>query len=413
MSNANSTSKPGVLELHLIQNFPPSNLNRDDIGQPKSAEFGGVRRARISSQCQKRAIRLHRAFEQATGVKPSERTKMLSKEIAERLRNASKSTEDAQKAATLFAEIYSGKLDKKRKNETAVLIYFSETEYELVVDKLLKNWDVVIATLSAIASSASSSPAGEDGKSAKGKKAKAEKVDISAFDNLIKELMKETKGHVSAPDIALYGRMLAARPETDIDAACQVAHAISTHEVRKADLDYYTAMDDVKQRMKDPGAGFLDVAYFNSACFYRYMRIDITQLEKTLDDHDMATKTVEGFMRAAEAAVPSGKINSHAQHVRPSFMLAVLRPLGSDGWNLVNAFEKPIRPNGEDSVLQSSVKTLDKRFESLRQFYGEGETPILAVALPDGAIDKALLSKPLADQVKNLNDWVDAIISQL
>lgn len=397
-----------TVELHIIQNFPPSNLNRDDIGQPKSTDFGGFRRARISSQCQKRAIRLHPAFENATGVKPSDRTKMIAREIATRLRAAGKSDEHAQIAATLFAAAYSGKLDEKRKNETAVLVFFSEAEYAAVTQGLIENWDAISAKFVT-----QSSVEGE--KQAKGKKAKGEKAEASPFDDLIKELVKETKDRTSAPDIALYGRMLADRPETNIDAACQVAHAISTHVVGKADIDYYTAMDDVKQRTKDPGAGFLDVAYFNSACFYRYMRIDFAQLRKTLGDRDLALKTVEGFLRAAEAAIPSGKQNSHAHFSRPSLMLAVLRPTGSDGWNLSNAFEKPVRValDDENGLIYRSVKALERHFNHLREFYGENAVSAIAIALPDGVVARDDLTAPLASATKDMNEWVKTIIEGL
>ena len=397
------------IELHIVQSFPPSNLNRDDIGQPKSTDFGGVRRARISSQCQKRAIRLHPAFEKVTGVAPSDRTMMIARGIADRLVLAGKPADQSRKAASLFAETYSGGLHKSRKDETAVLLYFSANEYERVASYMIDKWDEVNALITP------DMPAKKSETLAKSKKTKADKADISAIYDLIKDLVRETKERTSAPDIALFGRMLADRPETNIDAACQVAHAISTHKVGKADTDYYTAMDDVKQRMKDPGAGFLDVAYFNSACFYRYMRIDFAQLEKTLGDHDLAVKTVEGFMRAAEAAVPSGKQNSHAQFTRPSFMLAVLRPDGSDGWNLVNAFERPVRvtDNEETGLIGNSVRALEARFNHQREFYGDDAVTTIAVALPDGVIAKEQLGENLSGAIKNMNDWVKTITDGL
>jgi CRISPR system Cascade subunit CasC len=167
--------------------------------------------------------------------------------------------------------------------------------------------------------------------------------------------------------------------------------------------------------MKDPGAGFLDVAYFNSACFYRYMRIDFALLEKTLGDHDLAVKTVEGFMRAAEAAIPSGKQNSHAQFTRPSFMLAVLRPDGSDGWNLVNAFAQPIgvAENDEQGLIKKSVHALEDKFDHHCKFYGEGAVNTIAVALPDGTITQSDLSKRLADAIKSMDEWVKTMTDGL
>ena len=403
-----STNNKLFIELHFLQNFPPSNLNRDDIGQPKSTDFGGVRRARISSQCQKRVIRLHPKFAALTGVEPAMRTKMIVYGISQQLQQKYNHPADlSDQVAAMFASAYAGKMDDKRKNETAVLIYFSQHETGWVADELHTRWDTIVSSLTQTTSGKD-----DDGKS-KGKKAKGDKPEASPITDLIKELEKTTKERTSAPDIALFGRMLADRPDTNIDAACQVAHAISTHAVGKADSDYYTAMDDVKQKMKDPGAGFLDVAYFNSACFYRYMRIDFAQLVQNLGDQEMAIKTVEGFMRAAEAAVPSGKVNSHAQYVRPSFMLAALRPAGSEAWNMANAYVKPIRASADDDLVKGSAKAFAAHFTHQVDFYGEAEAGTLAVALPDGVVSKEDLSATLAGAVTNMNGWVETIISGL
>ena len=164
--------------------------------------------------------------------------------------------------------------------------------------------------------------------------------------------------------------MLADNPVTNIDAACQVAHAISTHAVSRSAIDYFTAVDDLQPK-EQTGAGFLDVAYFNSACFYRYARIDFEQLKENLGgDVDLAIRTVEAFLRASEAAIPSGKKNSFAQECRPSFMLAVLRSKDSAGWSLVNAFETPVRVSAEHGLIETSVKALCDEFEDHCERYG-------------------------------------------
>jgi CRISPR system Cascade subunit CasC len=384
------------LELHILQSFAPSNLNRDDIGQPKSTDFGGVRRARISSQCQKRAIRLHPAFGEATGVPLATRTKMITSDLKERLHAGGCEAERADQLATVFAETYSGKLDEKRKGETAVLLYLSDSELSEAAKVLLANQE----TLSKLAASDEPSSKG------KGKKAKSDDGAGADMAALVKGLVKQTENRTSAPDIALYGRMLAYRPETNIDAACQVAHAISTHGIGRMETDYYTAMDDIKQRQNDPSAGFLDVAYFTSACFYRYMRIDVNLLRQTLADADLTRRTVEGFLRAAEAAVPSGKINSHAQHSRPSLMLSVVRPEGSDGWSLVNAFERPIP--ARNGVVQASADALLEKFAALQGFYGGDQVVIAALALPDGAVKTEALAP-----AKSLNEWVASTLAAI
>lgn len=402
------------IELHIIQNFPPSNLNRDDLGQPKDADFGGYRRARISSQCQKRAIRHHRAFAETTKVPLSSRTKLLAQELTKRLAGPEITEEQAKKAAILFAEAYSGKMDQKKKEETAVLLYLSASELTWVADQLKSKWEAVAKLLDE-----PQPKTNEESKSAKGKKGKGDK-EPSTISDLVNELVKLTMERTSAPDIAMFGRMLADNPKTNIDAACQVAHAISTHAIDKMEMDYYTAMDELKDK-RDPGAGFLDVAYFNSACFYRYARIDWAQLKASLRTEDLQgngltdlpSRTVEGFLRAAEAAIPSGKQNSHAQQCRPSFMLAVLREKESDGWSLVNAFEKPVNPRAEGDLIEASVRRLDRYFNHLCDFYGSETIKAMAVALPDGTVEPDLLSDSLRASVKKMNDWVATIVTPL
>jgi CRISPR system Cascade subunit CasC len=350
------------VELHILQNFPPSNLNRDDVGQPKEADFGGVRRARISSQCLKRSIRYAgrsegtpSVFERHTGVPLSGRTKLMAKQLSERLRSAGKPAEAADDVAIAVAEAYAGKLDEKRKGETAVLLYLSARELDDIAAKIIDRWEQAVLQ----------STAKVDGKAAK----KSSKGEASVTDEIVKALIKETQARTSAPDIALFGRMLADKPETNIDAACQVAHAISTHAVHKADIDYYTAMDELKT--DEPGAGFLDVAYFNSACFYRYARIDMNLLTRNLGgDVELARRAVGAFIRASEAAVPSGKKNSHAQETRPSLVAAIVRADDSQGWSLVNAFEKPVRTGSEAGLVTTSAKELSTEFQDHLDSYG-------------------------------------------
>ena len=367
------------VELHILQNFPPSNLNRDDVGQPKETDFGGVRRARISSQCLKRNIRYagkdlsddasKSIFEQYTGVPLSKRSQRIVDRLSKRLAQKGKPVEEAGRAAMEFARVYSskkGKMNEKRPEETTVLLYLSEAEVDDISDQLIAmDWAELLAAMDSSAA-----------KATKGKKkdealdgAEEAAIAKSPLKKLADQWARETSNRPSAPDIALFGRMLADRPETNIDAACQVAHAISTHAVPKAEIDYYTAMDELKPR-NDPGAAFLDVAYFTSACFYRYARIDVGQLTRNLGgDAELAGKSVEAFIRASEAMIPGGKKNSHAQETRPGFMLAVVRADNSQGWSLVNAFEMPIRARNEANLTMASVAELCAEFDDHISLY--------------------------------------------
>lgn len=364
------------VELHMLQNFAPSNLNRDDTNNPKDCEFGGVRRARISSQCIKRAIRNSPVFAETTGIDVGTRTKwLINRCLLPRLVAAGKSEEEITSILTEFVPQYVSKLDEKSKEDkkTAVLLYLSQAEMDRLVQALLENWDSLPKDTA----------------------------------RLVKTLIKEQKGHTGAPDIALFGRMLAEQPELGLEAACQVAHAISTHRITM-EMDFYTAVDDLNPE-DTAGAGMMGFTGFDSACFYRYARIDWDWLVKNLNgDAAIAQRTVEGFMRAAVAAVPTGKQTSFAANNPPSFLLAVVRRDGM-AWSLANAFERPVRP-GQDGLVVPSVAVLDAYWSRLVAVYG----------LPDGtkitalALDDDLPLQTLKDhRVATLEEWVEATLEAL
>ena len=361
------------VELHMIQNFSPANLNRDDTNNPKDCEFGGVRRARISSQCIKRAIRTSPVFAETTGVDVGKRTKWLVDLLRKRLVAAGKENEEATAVLTDFVPKFASKLEKDGE-KTAVLLYLSQSEVDSIVQTLLDNWESL----------------------------------PQDADKVAKMLVKEHKGQTSAPDIALFGRMLAEKPELGLDAACQVAHAISTHRVTM-EMDFYTAVDDLNPE-DTAGAGMMGFTGFDSACFYRYARIDWGQLIQNLNgDADLARRSVEGFLRAAVAAVPSGKQTSFAANNPPSLLLAVVRQDGM-GWSLANAFERPVRPRGDDGLVAPSVQALDAYWGRLCQVYGT-DTLVRTAAL---ALDTDLPVESLKDaQVENLAAWVKAVTEAL
>jgi len=361
------------IEVHAIQNFAPANLNRDDTNNPKDCQFGGVRRARISSQCIKRAIRTSPIFAETTGVDVGTRTRWLVDLLRQRLVDAGKLAEEATEVLTAFVPKFASKLDRNSER-TAVLLYLSHTEVDSIVQALLDNWQNL---------------PGE-------------------ADKLAKTLVKAHKGQTSAPDIALFGRMLAEKPELGLDAACQVAHAISTHRVTM-EMDFFTAVDDLSPE-DTAGAGMMGFTGFDSACFYRYARIDWGQLLKNLNDNaDLARRTVEGFLRAAVAAVPSGKQTSFAANNPPSLLLAVVRQDGM-GWSLANAFERPVRPRRDSGLVAPSVEVLDAYWGRLCQVYGT-DTLVCTAAL---ALDPDLPLESLkAAQVENLEAWVKAVTEGL
>lgn len=365
-----------IIELHAIQSFAPSNLNRDDTGNPKEALFGGVRRARISSQSAKRAMRVSSVFKGAVAVPTGTRTKKLVTHVVDKLGGDETEREWAEKQALAIATNLYAKMDRRSELETSVLLYLSDEEICEIVDLLAQA------------------------------RANDTEPDIKAFG---KGLVKQLANRTSAPDIALFGRMLAEKPELNIDAACQMAHAISTHEVNTAEFDYFTAVDDFTPE-DTSGAGMLGLVPFNSATYYRCARIDWEQLVTNLGgDTDLARQTVGAFMRAFGLVVPSGMKNSFVNQHAPDFLLAVARP-DNDGQSLANAFEKPVR-NGKDSgYAEPSIAAFCQYWERVEACFRLGQ-PTVAALNPRGC---DLPSEELAGAtVSNLSEWVDAMEAAL
>jgi len=203
--------------------------------------------------------------------------------------------------------------------------------------------------------------------------------------------------------------MLADNPELNIDAACQVAHAISTHEVNTAEFDYFTAVDDFTPE-DTSGAGMLGLVAFNSATYYRCARIDWEQLVKNLhEDVALARQTVSAFMQAFALVVPSGMENSFVNQHAPDFLLAVARPK-NDGQSLANAFEQPVRVKRESGLAEPSIEALATYWEQVEAAFRLSD-PTVAALNPRGY---DLPSQELSQAtVANLREWVGAMTAAL
>jgi CRISPR system Cascade subunit CasC len=337
------------IEVHLIQNYAPSNLNRDDNGQPKSATFGGFRRARISSQCSKRSTR--ELWREGGSASVGERTKLLKTKLASQLEGKGRSKEQIGKALDTFLSQFYSKMDG---DKTAVLVFVSQEELAAIRELVEKHWGPLSA-----------------GEQLEGKDKKATAAMLN-------------KARTSA-DIALFGRMLAEQPGRNTDGACQVAHAISTHKVNM-EMDFYTAVDDLNPE-GETGAGMMGVIGFNSACYYRYALVDRDQLARNLarkterangtwtqalevGDYEEADKAIRAFLEAMVYAIPTGKQNSFAAQNLPSFGMFVRRK-GGVPISLANAFSKPVRPTKDDEdIVGRSVDAMTKHWDALTKVYG-------------------------------------------
>ena len=340
------------VDIHIIQNLPPSCVNRDDSGSPKSAVYGGVRRLRVSSQSWKRATRLY--FNDLLDAKDvGVRTKRVVEVLGERI--AEDAPELAGDAAGLAEKVFAaakiklspprGKKDAPQ--ESGYLLFLSTSQ---------------IARLAGLAIA-----------SARG----GEALDAKT----VKKIFKEAH----AVDIALFGRMVADDTDLNVDAACQVAHAISTHAAEN-EYDFFTAVDDDKSRSEeeDAGAGMMGTVEFSSATMYRYATVNLDMLVENLGDDDAALRALEVFIKGFCLSMPTGKQNTFANRTLPEAVVVSVRD--DQPVSLVGAFEKPIRTNEADGYLTRSVGALAEHARAIEDNYGLKPLAGFVVALKGGDI---------------------------
>lgn len=306
------------LDIHAIQTLPPSNINRDDTGSPKTAQYGGVRRARVSSQSWKRAMRqyfLANCPQSEVGI----RTLEIVKFVADKIQLLDSSVDD--ESALDMAESVITKAGIKTKDHRAKALVFLGNEQAI---KLAE------ASLRGI-------------------------EDKKELQNIIK--------NNPAVDIALFGRMVADDPSLNTDACAQVSHAISTHAIEN-EFDFFTAVDDLAPE-DNAGAGMLGTIEFNSSTLYRYANVSVHDLLAQLHgDKEATVNTLKLFVKAFSNSLPTGKITTFANQTVPQLLVVALR--SDRPVNLVNAFEEPIR--SRTGYIEASEKALAQEFENVQKF---------------------------------------------
>ncbi len=363
------------LELHILQNFAPSNLNRSDTGSPKDCTFGGYRRARISSQSFKRAMREHFKENFISQNNLAERSTRLLKAINRHLVETGKEITESRRVVAVALSSLKLIVDE---GKTQYLIFMGRDEIKAVAGVCLEHYDELLEIAPE-----------EKGDGEEELSAKEIKKAVSKVPKDIQKALDKVLDGGKAADLALFGRMLADLPSKNIDASSQVAHAISTHKVG-IEFDFYTAVDDLKPD-DISGADMLGVIEFNSACFYRYLNIDADKLQENLqDDQELTEATVEAFLKAAVEAIPSGKQNSFATHENPDFVLAIVRE--GNLCSLANAFAEPVNPKRGEGLIENSISKLVKRLARNNQVYGDNSQATNLVCLADtelGDLDEA------------------------
>ncbi|HAG13000.1 MAG TPA: type I-E CRISPR-associated protein Cas7/Cse4/CasC [Ruminococcus sp.] len=336
------------VDFHIIQTVPPSCVNRDDTGRPKTAFYGGANRARVSSQAWKHAMRKYFSEKYDTGY----RTKYMKDLILSII--ADKDPEnDLKEAGKTFDKILKTKLKESKKewiamdgDKTKAIFFISRKQAEAFAELLMQK-----------------------------------ESDVEKY--------REALEKNPAIDMALFGRMVANDNYMNIDAAAQVAHSISTHTVQN-EYDFYTAVDDCKE---EAGAEHLDTMEFNSATLYRYATVNVCELLKTIGDD--TADALCGFAEAIIRSMPTGKQNSYANKTLPDLVYVTVR--SDQPVNLCGAFEKPV--SGADGFSEKSIKAL---FEHAKKVYEDYcGAPIKSYVIGCDSI--------LGAEKMNLNGLLDAL----
>ena len=324
------------VDIHVLQTIPPSCINRDDTGRPKTAEYGGAQRALASSQSWKHAMR--EMFREEEMMPTGIRTKEVDKMITSAIESFENTTPDPEKTAELAL-----RLVKHYKED--VLFFISPAEIELFAkDAVLyeKERQQVEAEVA--------------GKDKKEKDKALKKVD----DNYKKMLKKDLASEIS-PDIQLFGRMFASDSDLNVDAAAQVAFAIGTHP-SKVEIDFFSAIDEKKS---GTGAGHIDTQEFDSGVFYRYANVNAKVLKRTYGE--ATGKIVRNYVKAFVLSMPSGKMNSHGNRTKPAYIYVTIQQ--DQPVYMGEAFECPVKNRGE-GYMGSSKDTLKKYAKDLYAVYG-------------------------------------------
>ena len=339
------------IQLHLLTAYPPANLNRDDQGSPKTAKMGGYDRLRVSSQCLKRSWRTSNSFEQTLKGHIGTRTKEMGAKVYERLVSRGVTHKNAFEWAKSIAGVF-GKLKKPQEKEKDGPKQLSDDER--------KKKELVAVEIEQLAFLDSK-----------------EEQDIFDLVDKIAERgeepnsdeLKLLRKKMHDVDIALFGRMLASSPAFNVEAACQVAHAISVHPIVIED-DYFTAVDDLNDGLEDMGAAHIGETRFAAGLFYSYVCINRELLIENLDgDEALANKAIRALTEAAAKVAPKGKQNSFASRAYASYALA--EKGDQQPRSLSVAYLKPINYRDNKDFVSDSISALVAQKESFDKVYGD------------------------------------------
>lgn len=331
------------LDINVIQQLPPSNVNRDDTGAPKTAVYGGVNRARVSSQAWKRAVR--QGMKDHLDISDQGvRTRRAIELLADRVTaiDATVSRDDALKKAAEVFKALGLKIKAPKKtpdgaqlaDQIEYLVLFSNHQLDRLAHLIVDSGDKI---------------------------SKKDAVQAAKMGQGV--------------DLALFGRMVADATELNVDASVQVAHAISTHAVEQ-EADYFTAVDDVKEEGDDAGAGMIGTIGFNSSTLYRFATIDLSELLHNMGDTTATARAARAFTEGFVLSMPTGKQNTFGNNTLPDAVLVALRKGRSV--SLVGAFEEAVKGEDGGFVRESCIRLAEYNQSVQNNFIGDPVVSLVA-----------------------------------
>lgn len=362
------------IELHALQTVPSSNINRDDSGSPKTAFYGGVQRARVSSQAWKRSIRTAMA-DSIDPARLSMRTARVVQVVRDQVLELAPNT-DAKAAASMAEEVLkaAGLKVKAPKRASATL---PENGYLLFLSRAQARRLAEIALAGDLATKEA------------------------------KDAAKAALATDQGVDIALFGRMVADDKSLSVEASCQVAHAISVDAVTP-EFDYYTAVDDLSED-NESGAGMIGTIEFNSSTLYRYANLNVEALEATLGDRSVTARATGAFIEAFVRSMPTGKQNSFANRTLPDAVVVMIRE--TQPINLVQAFERPVRAQEGKGVVEAACAALAVEAGETARSYGE--QPVRTFVVRKGERTAALSELGEDTDLETLVTTVEGLVSTM
>lgn len=366
------------MDIYAVQNVPPSNINRDETGNPKTAQYGGVLRSRVSSQAWKRAMR--ETFKslldkKQLGVRTKNAVELIVKAMVDQ---RPESEDQAESYASLVLQATGVKVVASTragaasgKPVTQYLIFIGNTEIGKLANIALEWMD--------------------QGKDL-----------AKAPDSAMKKEVSGVFHGEQAVDIALFGRMLADAPDLNTDASAQVAHAISVDAI-KPEYDYFTAADDFTEA-DNAGAAMIDSVGFNSSTLYRYATVNLDALQEQIGNAEATARVASVFVEAFIRSMPTGKQNSYANRTLPETCIVAFRD--SQPINAVEAFERPVAAEHDQPISQVAGRRLVAELRRIQDAYDEQPVRAWAISTDLSTQDLA----PVAESVglKDLTSQVDA-----